>query len=171
MSTMQIKTSVVEFPTLMRPHIGLATRDVERSIAFYEQLFRQKPTKVRPGYAKFEVLEPPINLSLNLAGEVPEQRSPAHFGIQVKSTADVLAHRLRMTSSGFAARDEENVTCCYAVQDKVWFVDPDGHHWEVFVVTEADSTVHSLPAEHTTNANPDTTEAPKSACCAPTCCK
>lgn len=168
MSTMQIKTSVVEFPTLMRPHIGLATRDVERSIAFYEQLFRQQPTKVRPGYAKFEVLEPPINLSLNLAGEVPEQRSPAHFGIQVKSTADVLAHRLRMTSSGFAARDEENVTCCYAVQDKVWFVDPDGHHWEVFVVTEADSTVHSLPA---TNTNPDATEAPKSACCAPTCCK
>jgi hypothetical protein len=69
-----------------------------------------------------------------------------------------------MMSSGFAARDEENVTCCYAVQDKVWFVDPDGHQWEVFVVTEADSAVHSLPPSHAA-------EATESACCAPTCCK
>lgn len=167
MDTMQIKTSVVEFPTLMRPHIGLATRDVDRAVEFYSRLFMQEPTKRRPGYAKFEVLEPPINLSLNLADEVPLQLSPAHFGIQVKSTVDVLAHRLRMTTAGYEARSEEAVTCCYAVQDKVWFVDPDGHQWEVFVVTDANTEVHSLPASATPTPEPEA----KSACCAPTCCK
>ena len=34
---------------------------------------------------------------------------------------------------------EEATACCYAVQDKVWAVDPDGHKWEVFVVLEADA--------------------------------
>lgn len=165
MDTMQIKTSAIEFPTRMRPHVGLATRDVDRAVAFYSELFMQEPTKRRPGYAKFEVHEPPINLTLNLADNVPQQISPAHFGIQVKSTADVLAHRMRMTEAGFGARDEENVTCCYAVQDKVWFVDPDGHQWEVFVVTEADADVHS--------STPAAATEPKAepACCAPSCCK
>ena len=166
MSTMQIKTSAVEFPTQMRPHVALATRDVDRAVEFYTQLFMQPPTKQRPGYAKFEVHEPPINLSLNLAERVPEQASPAHFGIQVKSTADVLAARLRMTTAGFGVRDEEAVTCCYAVQDKVWIPDPDGHQWEVFVVTEADAEVHSRPAINQREANVESTPA----CCAPTCC-
>ncbi|MFV8751989.1 ArsI/CadI family heavy metal resistance metalloenzyme [Nannocystaceae bacterium ST9] len=164
MSTMQIKTSAVEFPTRMRPHVALATRDIDRAVEFYTRLFMQPPTKLRPGYAKFEVHEPPINLSLNLADHVPEQASPAHFGIQVKSTAEVLAARLRMTTAGFAVRDEEAVTCCYAVQDKTWIPDPDGHQWEVFVVTEADAEVHSLPARGQADASGEP------ACCAPTCC-
>lgn len=165
MDTMQIKTSVIEFPTLMRPHIGLATRDVDRAVAFYSKLFMQEPTKRRPGYAKFEVHEPPINLSLNLADEVQPQRSPAHFGIQVKSTGDVIAHQLRMMTAGYEARTEENVVCCYAQQDKVWFADPDGHQWEVFVVTDADSDVHSKPPSDLPEAKAERS------CCAPTCCK
>jgi catechol 2,3-dioxygenase-like lactoylglutathione lyase family enzyme len=173
MSTMQIKTSAVEFPTTMRPHVALATRDVDRAVEFYSRLFMQPPTKVRPGYAKFEVHEPPINLSLNLSDHVPQQVSPAHFGIQVKSTSDVLATRLRMTTAGFTARDEEEVTCCYAVQDKVWIPDPDGHQWEIFVVTQADAEVHSRPALRASSE--PVSEAgespPTSACCAPTCCQ
>jgi len=137
--------SAVEFPTRMRPHIGLATRDIDRAVAFYSRLFEQPPTKLRPGYAKFEVHEPPINLSLNLTDHVPEQVSPAHFGIQVKSTDEVLAARLRMKTGGFGVRDEQQVTCCYAVQDKVWIPDPDGHQWEVFVVTDADAETHGEP--------------------------
>jgi len=159
MSTMQIKTSVVEFPTRMRPHIALATRDIDRAVEFYTQLFGQAPTKRRSDYAKFEVHEPPINLSLNLAPEVVEPRFPAHFGIQVKSTAEVLAARVRMMSAGHAVRDEEAVTCCYAVQDKVWITDPDGHPWEIFVVTEAESEVHS-------RAPADPARAAASPCCA-----
>lgn len=150
-------TSAVEFPTRMRPHIGLPTRDVERAIAFYTKLFDQPPTKLRPGYAKFEVHEPPINLTLNLTDHVPEQVSPSHFGIQVKSTDEVLAARFRMKTAGFAVRDEEQVTCCYAVQDKVWIPDPDGHQWEVFVVTDPDAAVHSAAS--------DDASKPASACC------
>ncbi len=164
---MQPKTSAVSFPTLMRPHIALAVADIERAVAFYRRLFGQEPTKLRADYAKFEVFEPPLNLSLNLSSDVQPQRSPAHFGIQVKSTADVLAQRERMTAAGFGARDEEAVTCCYAVQDKVWFDDPDGHHWEVFVVTQPDTAVHSAPAQGVSEVGPSAA----SACCAPSCCR
>jgi len=110
---------------------------------------------VRPGYAKFEIAEPPINLTLNHSEAPVAQAWPAHFGIQVKSTAQVLERR------------EEGVGCCYAIQDKVWFADPDGNNWEVFVVTEADIPEHSRPGLDEERAAPEPIEA---ACCPPSCC-
>jgi catechol 2,3-dioxygenase-like lactoylglutathione lyase family enzyme len=44
-------------PTTTRVHIALDVRDVEASLPFYETLFGQRPTKVRDGYAKFEVAD------------------------------------------------------------------------------------------------------------------
>ncbi|HJK90229.1 MAG TPA: ArsI/CadI family heavy metal resistance metalloenzyme [Polyangiaceae bacterium LLY-WYZ-15_(1-7)] len=137
--------SAVEFPTAMRAHVALAVKDLEASLAFYERLFQQAPTKRRPGYAKFEVLEPPLNLTLNEAADARAPGSCAHFGIQVKSTDAVVEAHGRMRAAGFATMSEEGVTCCFAVQDKIWVVDPDGHRWEVFVVLDADTEVHSLP--------------------------
>ena len=170
---MQHQSTAVEFPTQMRAHIALACRDVDRSHKFYAQLLGLEATKVRPGYVKFEVLEPPLNLTLNAVPEdlaPPPQRVPAHFGVQVKSTAEVLARRLTMERAGFSARTEEGVGCCYAIQDKVWFADPDGNHWEVFVVTEADIPEHSRPAEGQTRGPAPLSEDTTRSCCAPTCC-
>ena len=78
--------SAVQFETDSRIHMGLAVRNLERSVAFYRTLFGQGPTKTRPGYAKFEVAEPPVNLALNEVGGATGPNNPvAHFGIQVKS--------------------------------------------------------------------------------------
>jgi catechol 2,3-dioxygenase-like lactoylglutathione lyase family enzyme len=159
-------TSAVEFATKMRAHVALACADVERSIAFYRELFGQEPTKVRDGYAKFEVAEPPLNLSLNYTPNVPRQTLPAHFGVQVKSTGEVMTKLAAMTRAGYGTRTEEGVGCCFAIQDKAWFEDPDGNNWEVFVVTQADIPEHSRPS-----ANAATTAAEPSPCCAPGCCK
>jgi catechol 2,3-dioxygenase-like lactoylglutathione lyase family enzyme len=167
---MEHRTSAIEFPSQMRAHIALATRDVDRSRAFYEQLLGVPPTKVREGYAKFEVLEPALNLSLNYSPDPPRPVTPAHFGIQVKSTADVLERERSMTLAGFESRSEEAVGCCYAVQDKVWFVDPDGHEWEVFVVTQADIPEHSRPSAPGVVVGPPSATEGRS-CCAPSCCK
>jgi catechol 2,3-dioxygenase-like lactoylglutathione lyase family enzyme len=50
---------------LLRPHLALTVRDVERSIAFYRALFGVEPSKIRPDYAKFELAEPPLNFTLH----------------------------------------------------------------------------------------------------------
>ncbi len=82
--------SAVEFDTQSRIHIGLVVANRERSIAFYRELLGQEPAKLRPGYAKFEVAEPPLNLTLNEGAAQPVCPGTAsHFGVQVKSTAEV----------------------------------------------------------------------------------
>jgi hypothetical protein len=129
---------------------------MDRSTPFYQALFDAEPTKTRPGYARFEVAEPPLNLSII---ESSEAKGPAdatsHYGIQVKSTATVAEMRQRLESAGLATRIEDSVNCCHAVQDKIWIVDPDGHRWEVFVVLddaptgEADSDNECCPTTQT----------------------
>ena len=155
--------SAVQLATASRIHIALAVTDLEKSVAFYRTLFGQGPTKTRPGYAKFEVAEPPVNLALNAFGGTTGPTNPvAHYGVQVKSVAavEVVARRLR--DARLATRDEENVTCCYAVQTKVWAADPDGNKWEVYVVLDNDGAHHHSSFEEV--------PAEKSACCAPGCC-
>lgn len=138
------KRSAVEFGTTMRVHVSINTSNVERSLPFYQTLFGLEPTKVRPGYAKFEVAEPPVNFTLNENGNFQQGGTISHFGIQVKSTDEVLAAKERFIESGLTTFSEDEVTCCYAVQDKVWVTDADGNNWEVFVVLDADAPVHSI---------------------------
>jgi predicted enzyme related to lactoylglutathione lyase len=117
---------------VLRPHLALTVTDVERAIPFYEALFGVTPEKVKPGYAKFSVAEPAINFTLN-EGERAGLGAFNHAGIQVATTDDVLAAKLRLTKAGLAAFDEMDTSCCYAKQDKIWVRDPDGTPWEVFV--------------------------------------
>jgi catechol 2,3-dioxygenase-like lactoylglutathione lyase family enzyme len=119
----------------LKAHLALKVRNVERSTEFYRKMLGIEPSKVRPGYAKFDVQNPPLNLTLN---EVPYTDSGAlsHLGIQLATTADVLSMRRQWSEAGLTTRDEMQVNCCYAVQDKTWVQDPDGNEWEAFVVLE-----------------------------------
>jgi catechol 2,3-dioxygenase-like lactoylglutathione lyase family enzyme len=160
--------SAIEFPTPTRIHIALAVRDVSRAVDFYRGLLGQEPTKERPGYAKFEVFDPPLNLSLNETAQATAPPMPQHYGIQVKHPAAIGEIAGRLANGGFEGEAEEQVTCCYAVQDKVWVTDPDGHRWELFLVTEADTAVHSRGrVGPSADAEAPASEQP---CCAPTCC-
>ena len=119
----------------VKVHVALNVRNVAASVEFYRKLFGIEPAKVRSGYAKFDVQNPPLNISLN------EHRAAgagalSHMGIQMASTEDVLAMRQRLSEEGFALRDEMKTSCCYALQDKTWVQDPDGNQWEVFVVLQ-----------------------------------
>ena len=119
----------------VKVHVALNVRNVAASVEFYRKLFGIEPAKVRSGYAKFDVQNPPLNISLN------EHRTAgagalSHMGIQMASTEDVLAMRQRLSEEGFALRDEMKTSCCYALQDKTWVQDPDGNQWEVFVVLQ-----------------------------------
>lgn len=131
--------SAVQFPGKYRLHVALNVSNLEASKQFYETLFGIAPTKERPNYAKFEPQDPSVNLTLNETGNgVVLEGGASHYGIQVKSVAEVQAAIERFKSANLETITEEATTCCYAVQDKVWVVDPDGHKWEIFVVLEAD---------------------------------
>lgn len=136
--------SAVQFPTTSRIHIGLAVQDLNVSVFFYRALFGQEPSKVRPGYAKFEMFEPPVILSLNqIAGQTAPSNPVMHHGIQVKSTNAVNEIANRMSAAQIPVRSEDSVTCCYAVQSKVWIADPDGNKWEAYVVLDNDAANRS----------------------------
>lgn len=119
----------------LKAHLALNVKDVEQSIEFYRKMLGIEPSKVRSGYAKFDVQNPPLNLTLN---QYPfnERGALSHLGIQVAATEDVLAMRERWIEKGLATQDEMQTNCCYALQDKTWVHDPDGNEWEVFVVLE-----------------------------------
>ncbi|MFN2515417.1 MAG: ArsI/CadI family heavy metal resistance metalloenzyme [Pyrinomonadaceae bacterium] len=119
----------------LKAHLALNVRNVEKSIEFYQKMLGLEPSKVRSGYAKFDMQNPPLNLTLNQAN-VRERGALSHLGIQVGSTDDVLAKRQEWIDAGLVTRDEMQTNCCYAIQDKTWIQDPDGNEWEVFVVLE-----------------------------------
>lgn len=139
----------------LKAHFALNVRNVTESLEFYRRMLGIEPSKVRTGYAKFDVQTPPLNLTLN---EVPfnERGALSHMGIQVASTEDVLAMKEKWMQAGLSTRDEMQTSCCYAVQDKTWVTDPDGNEWEVFVVlqdnlpeTAASSNACCTPAQTT----------------------
>jgi catechol 2,3-dioxygenase-like lactoylglutathione lyase family enzyme len=117
----------------LKAHLALNVNSVEKSVEFYTKALGLEPAKVRRGYAKFDVENPPLNLTLN---EVPFTDSGAlsHLGIQLSSTEDVLAMRQTWLDRGLLIEDEMQTNCCYALQDKTWVRDPDGNQLEAFVV-------------------------------------
>ena len=137
---------------VLKPHVSINVRNIAASVEFYRRMLGIEPAKVRTGYAKFDIQNPPLNFAMN---EVPfgERGALSHLGLQVASTDDVLAIRKRWNDAGLLPRDEKQTTCCYAVQDKTWVSDPDGNEWEVFVVLE-----DNLPEKSNTGV---------SACCTP----
>jgi catechol 2,3-dioxygenase-like lactoylglutathione lyase family enzyme len=119
----------------LKAHLALNVKNVERSVEFYRKMLGIEPSKLRAGYAKFDVQNPPLNLTLN-QGVFNERGALSHLGIQVGSTDDVLSMRQRWMDQGLGTMDEMQTNCCYALQDKTWVHDPDGNEWEVFVVLE-----------------------------------
>lgn len=119
---------------LSRIQLALRVADLDAAVDFYSRLLATAPAKRRPGYANFAVAEPPLKLVL-LEGEEGQPTRLDHLGVEVGSTAEVTAATGRLADAGLATRTEEQTTCCYAVQDKVWVTAPGGEPWEVYTVT------------------------------------
>ena len=146
---------------VLKAHLALNVHSVERSIEFYKKLLGIEPSKIRTGYAKFDVHNPPLNLTLN-EHHFNERGALSHLGLQVASTDEVVATRERWLEAGLLTRDEMQTSCCYALQDKTWVRDPDGNEWEVFVVLE-DNLAETAPCECGTKVEATTTEETKTA--------
>lgn len=119
-------------PVMSRIQIALNVSNVDAAVAFYSQLLGTDPAKRRPGYANFAVAEPPLKLVL--IENPSEAGSLNHLGVEVETSAKVSEAIARFKQAGLETQVEEQVTCCYAVQDKVWVTDADGTPWEIYTV-------------------------------------
>ena len=119
---------------MSRIQLAINVSNLDDSIAFYSKLFRVEPAKRRPGYANFAVIEPPLKLVLI---ENSDQAGTLnHLGVEVETATEVNAAEQRLRSKGLETETENQVSCCYAVQDKVWVSDPDNAPWEIYKVLD-----------------------------------
>ena len=134
---------------MAKPHVSLNVSSVERSVAFYTAFLGVEPVKLKPDYAKFDLADPPLNLTMNerRPAQDGEHGRLSHLGIQVEGHDAVEVARQRLIAAGMMSLDEEDTVCCYARQDKVWATDPDGNQWEVFYVMEADVASDSFQGD------------------------
>lgn len=122
---------------MARVQLALNVSDLEAAVGFYSKLFATEPAKRRPGYANFAVANPPLKLVLFENPDAAGGRLN-HLGVEVESTDEVGEATSRLNATGLETATEDGVSCCYAVQDKVWVDDPDGAPWEIYTVLAQD---------------------------------
>ena len=139
---------------MSRVQLALNVSNVDEAVAFYSKLFQTEPAKRRPGYANFAIAQPPLKLVLI---ENPSQSGALnHLGVEMETSEEVQVATDRFQQLNLETKFEEQTTCCYALQDKVWVHDPDGAPWEFYTVL-ADSSIRD---QKSTEADP------LSVCCA-----
>jgi catechol 2,3-dioxygenase-like lactoylglutathione lyase family enzyme len=137
---------------MSRVQLALNVPDIDEAVEFYSKMFATEPNKRKPGYANFAIADPPLKLVLFEKAGADSRLN--HLGVEVMSTEDVAAHQARLTGEGVATV-EENGTCCFAKQDKVWVDGPDGS-WEIYTVLE-DSDTFGQSTPHVVDTLADTT--------------
>jgi catechol 2,3-dioxygenase-like lactoylglutathione lyase family enzyme len=119
---------------MMRVQLALNVRDLQEAVRFYSALFGIAPAKRKPGYANFAIQDPPLKLVLFESAEAAERLN--HLGVEVFEADQVTEATERLKSAGLVDHVEDESTCCYAKQDKVWAIGPDGIRWEWYRVLE-----------------------------------
>ncbi len=122
----------------MRVQLALNVRDLDEAVEFYSKLFDAKVNKRKPGYANFAIDQPPLKLVLFENPDADERLN--HLGVEVFDDMEVHAATERLKSAGMAEAVEDQQTCCYATQNKVWAVDPQGMRWEYYRIVEDSKT-------------------------------
>ena len=118
----------------MRLQLALNVKNIDEAVDYYSRLFSATPNKRRPGYANFAIDSPPLKLVLFEIPEATERLN--HLGVECFEQADVTAAVMRFKNAGIAGQEEEDSTCCYAKQNKVWSEDPQGMKWEWYRILE-----------------------------------
>lgn len=155
---------------MSRVQLALRVSDLEGSIAFYSKLFGAEPAKRRPGYANFAIAEPPLKLVL-IEGDGDEPTRLDHLGVEVGDSGLVHDATKRLADAGLATLEENDTSCCYALQDKVWVHGPGGEPWEVYTVkadadalAKADDSACCATGQQTADVEPSKVAAGSSCC-------
>ena len=147
---------------MKRFHVHISVDSIEHSTQFYNTLFGQAASVVKPDYAKWMLDDPRINIAISQRAAKAGQPGLDHLGFQMESAPELHAMTANLQSAGLAVTDLGETTCCYAKSDKGWVHDPQGIAWESFV-TNGESTTYGTEGAMAANAS-----SASGACCAPT---
>ncbi len=142
----------------MRLQLALNVSDLEAAVAFYSKMFGATVNKREPGYANFAIDEPPLKLVLFEAPGAADRIN--HLGVEVFEDEEVTAATERLKAGDLECLVQDETTCCYAKQDKVWAEEPDGLRWEWYRILEDSRTFGEEPGEIAATPAP----APRSCC-------
>jgi catechol 2,3-dioxygenase-like lactoylglutathione lyase family enzyme len=151
-----------------RVQLALNVSDLNEAIAFYTKLFGSAPAKVQPGYANFAIADPPLKLVLM---EGPETAGAGavgalnHLGVEVATPDEVADATNRLRADGLETEEQRATTCCYAVQDKVWVLDPDQTPWEIYTVLADAPAESARDSDGTCCATGEVSVATPDSCC------
>ena len=140
---------------MSRVQLAINVTDVDAAVDFYERLFATPAAKRRPGYANFEIADPPMKLVL-IEGD--EGGTLNHLGVETTSASEVVAAEARLSDEGLDTTGVDDTVCCYAEKTETWVTDPDGAKWEWYVKL-GDADAMSLTV---------LTDGEGGTCCAPT---
>ncbi|MDP2033530.1 MAG: ArsI/CadI family heavy metal resistance metalloenzyme [Polaromonas sp.] len=145
---------------MKRFHVHMHVEDLDKNIAFYSAMFGVQPARKESDYAKWMLLDPPVNFAISTRGSAT---GVDHLGIQVDSSAELAGLRASAGAAALTLQDNGETTCCYARSDKYWLTDPQGVAWEQF------HTLDGIPVF--SEKKPETNTTPAPACCAPAATK
>ncbi|MEQ8717943.1 MAG: ArsI/CadI family heavy metal resistance metalloenzyme [Acidimicrobiales bacterium] len=127
----------------MRLQLALDVSDLDEAVDFYSKMFATPVSKRKPGYANFEIENPPLKLVLF---ENPANAGGInHLGVEATTADEVTAADGRLTDSGLTTTGVDDTVCCYAEKTETWLDGPDGARWEWYV-KNADAEVVSPDA-------------------------
>ena len=113
-------------------HVNVSEEKLDRSVDFYASLWGCGPTTRHPGYAKWLLDDPAVNLTgevLEIEGDVPGIH---HVGIQVDDEAELESIRRALEAAEAPLLEVGRTQCCFADTEKNWTADPQGVRWETF---------------------------------------
>ena len=96
---------------MSRVQLAINVTDVDAAVDFYERLFATPAAKRRPGYANFEIADPPMKLVL-IEGD--EGGTLNHLGVETTSASEVVAAEARLSDEGLDTTGVDDTVCCYA---------------------------------------------------------
>ena len=130
---------------MSRVQLALNVTDIDAAVDFYSKLFATPVAKRRPGYANFEIAEPPLKLVLI---EAREGGTLNHLGVETETGEQVVAAEARLADEGLDTTGVDDTLCCYATKTETWVTDPDGAKWEWYVKTgDAEQMALTVTAE------------------------
>jgi catechol 2,3-dioxygenase-like lactoylglutathione lyase family enzyme len=137
----------------MRVQLALNVADLDEAIDFYSKMFATAPYKVKPGYANWEIANPPLKLVIFERPDA-EPGSINHLGVETESAEEVVAAEARITGAGLTTTGVDDTICCFAEKVETWVQGPTGHKWEWYVKqADHDTQLENLiVAEHATSA-------------------
>ncbi len=116
----------------MRLQLALNVADLEAAIDFYSRMFATDPYKVKPGYANWEIADPPLKLVVFERPDL-DHGSINHLGVEAGTAEEVVAAEARLRGAGLATSGIDDTICCFAEKVETWVDDGRGQCWEWYV--------------------------------------